>query len=289
MAITLQDKVVLVTGATSGIGEATALALAEQGARVVIVSRSPQKCAATVNRIKQATGNTQIDYIVGDLSVMAEVREVATQFRRSYDRLDVLVNNAGAMFMARQVSADGYEMMFALNHLSYFLLTNLLLDMLQGSAPARIVNVASDAHKGQTINFDDLQAEQKFSAIAGYGGSKLMNIMFTYELARRLNGTGVTANALHPGFVSSNIGVNGNRAFGWLKKAINVFSLSPEDGAQTSVYLASSPEVEGVTGQYFVKSQAVPSSDASYAEAAQKRLWDVSAELVGLPVADSVN
>lgn len=276
----LKNKVCLVTGATGGIGVLTAQALAQMGATVVVVSRSTQKCADTVSQLKLTTANPNIDYIAGDLSVMSQVKQVADQFLQRYDRLDVLVNNAGAVFSSRQVSADGYEMTMALNHLSYFYLTHLLQDRLLKSAPARIVNVSSDAHRGGSINFDDLMSEQKYSSFGVYSMSKLANILFTNELARRLEDTGVTANSLHPGFVASNFGKSNGGIWGIFMPVIQLFAISPAKGAETSIYLASSPEVEGVTGQYFNKKKAVKAADAAYDQAAQKRLWDVSDELV---------
>ena len=196
----------------------------------------------------------------------------------------MLLNNAGAMFWKRSESADGIEKTFALNHLSYFVLTNLLLPLLRNSAPARIVNVASDAHKGAVINFDDIQFKEKYSGWKAYQQSKLANIMFTYELARRIQGSGVTANALHPGFVRTNfLEVFNDAPAGWLIRSVaNVIALSPEKGARTSIYLASSPEVEGVSGRYFVKEKPVVSSPQSRDQAAWERLWRLSVEMTGV-------
>ncbi|MFQ5343193.1 MAG: SDR family oxidoreductase [Anaerolineae bacterium] len=279
-------KVCMVTGATGGIGKVTAQALAQQGATVTVVGRSRAKTVATVEQITRQTGNPSVEYLLADLSVQDEIRRLAEEFRSRHDRLHVLVNNAGAFFMSRHESADGIEMTFALNHLGYFLLTNLLLDVITASAPARIINVSSVAHDGAQINFDDLQEKQKFQGWQAYGQSKLANVLFTYELARRLEGTGVTANALHPGFVATSFGANN---FGFIgrgvKRVMNlVAGISPEKGAETNIYLATSPEVEGVTAQYFVKKKAVRSSEASYDEEAARRLWEVSAEMAGLPV-----
>jgi NAD(P)-dependent dehydrogenase (short-subunit alcohol dehydrogenase family) len=276
----MAGKVCLITGATGGIGLITAQALAAQGAKVVLVSRSVQKCEATAAQIKAASGNDQVTYIAGDLSLMAQVQQVAEQFLARYDRLDVLINNAGAVFSSRQVTAEGYELTMALNHLNYFYLTHLLQDRLLASTPARIINVSSDAHKGGSINFDDLMSEKKYSAFGVYSMSKLANVMFTYELARRLEDSGVTANALHPGFVASNFGRSNGGIMGVLMPLAHLFAISPEKGAETSIYLAASPEVEGVTGKYFVKKQPVKSAPASYDVAAQRRLWDVSEQLV---------
>lgn len=278
----MKDKVVLITGATNGIGRVAALELAKMGARVVIVGRSREKTEAVRQEILAAGGNA--DSLLADLSALDEVRRLAAEFRARYDRLDVLVNNAGAIFARRQATADGYEMTFALNHLNYFLLTHLLLDVLKASAPARIVNVSSDAHRSAQMNFDDLQHENSYgmSGFQAYGRSKLANVLFTYELARRLAGTSVTANALHPGFVATGFGRNMPGLMNRVMGIMHRFAITPEQGAQTLIYLASSPEVEGVTGKYFDKNRPVRSSPASYDETAQKRLWDISERLAGL-------
>jgi NAD(P)-dependent dehydrogenase (short-subunit alcohol dehydrogenase family) len=282
--MSMRDKVCLITGATGGIGRVTAQVLAARGATVVLVSRSAQKCEAVAAGIKAATGSKEVSYIAGDLSLMSQVRGVAEQFLARFDRLDVLINNAGAVFSSRQVTSEGYEMTMALNHLNYFYLTLLLQDRLLKSAPARIVNVSSDAHKGGSIKFDDLMSEKKYSSFGAYAMSKLANVLFTYELARRLEDSGVTANALHPGFVASNFGRSNGGMWGALMPAIQLFAISPEKGAETSVHLAASPEVQGVTGKYFAKKQAVQSSQASYDLAAQRRLWELSEQLVAQAV-----
>ena len=282
--MSMSEKVVLITGATNGIGKVTALEMAKQGYKVVLVGRNPAKTQATVSEIKLQSGNPAVEGLLADLSSLAELRKLADEFRQRYARLDVLVNNAGAYYASRQESADGYEMTFAVNHLAYFLLTNLLLDMLKASAPARIVNVSSDAHKSAKINFDDLQSTSGYGAqgFSVYGVSKLANILFTYELARQLVGTAVTVNVLHPGLVATGFGTNNRGLMKFAMRFIHRFSISPEQGADTIIYLASSPEVEGVTGKYWVKRKAIPSSSASYDEAAQKRLWNVSAEITGI-------
>lgn len=277
----MQGKTVLISGATNGIGKVAAVELAKLGAQVVIIGRNPVKTTDTLREIQSASGNKDVHALTADLSSMAEVRRVASEFKHQFSRLDVLLNNAGGVFTSREETVDGYEMTFALNHLSYFLLTNLLLDTLKASAPSRIVNVSSDAHQMGALDLDNLQ-KGGFSA---YSQSKLMNVMFTYELARRLEGTGVTANALHPGFVSTGFGRNNT---GLMKLAISVatlFALKPADGAKTSIYLASSPEVANVTGKYFDKSKPRKSSAASYDEAAQKRLWTISEQLTGIAAA----
>lgn len=289
----MDGKVVIVTGATNGIGEITALELARQGAEVVVISRSQSKLEATVNKIKNETGNDKVSYIQADLSSLGEIKQAAAQFLESHSRLDVLINNAGAYFAERQQSVDGYEMTFALNHLNYFLLTHLLLDTLKQTAEtngeARVVNVSSGAHQGGNVNFDDLQSKQKYSGFGAYGTSKLMNILFTYELARRLEGTNVTANALHPGFVNTGFGMNNS---GLLTKLLgivqNIVAKSPEQGAETNIYLASSPEVKGINGKYWDDKQQKQSSKASYDVTTQKRLWEISEELACIESAATV-
>jgi NAD(P)-dependent dehydrogenase (short-subunit alcohol dehydrogenase family) len=277
----LMGKVCLVTGATGGIGLVTARELARGGAVVVGVGRSPERAKAAAAQLRQQTGNAAVEYLVADLSAQAEIRRLAEAFRQRYDRLDVLVNNAGAMFLRREETVDGLERTFALNHLAYFLLTHRLLPVLRASAPARIVNVASAAHVGARLDFDDLQSRRGYRGFRAYGRSKLANVLFTYELARRLAGTGVTANALHPGFVGTGFGQQTAGRLAPLWRVVQLFALSPEHGAQTSIYLAGSPAVEGVTGQYFVKQQPVRSSPASYDEAVARHLWEVSLQLTG--------
>jgi len=281
MKHTMNGKICLVTGATNGIGKATALALAQMGATVVIVGRNPAKSAAVVSELKHISGNDAVEALIADLSIMAQVRHVAEQFKAKYQQLHVLVNNAGGTFFKRQVTAEGFEKTFALNHLNSFLLTNLLLDTLKASAPARIVNVASDAHKGAQLDFDDLQSEKSRFSLTAYGRSKLATVVFSYELARRLTGTGVTCNVLHPGLVrtgfASNLGAVPSAVFGFFLRFVG---LTPEQGAQTSVYLASSPEVENVSGKYWEKSTVVRSDRAAYDKATWTRLWEVSDTMV---------
>lgn len=278
----MKGKICLITGGTGGIGRVTAQALAQTGASVVMVARNPQKAEGVVREIREKTGNPQVDYLLGDLSVQADVRRVAAAFRERYNRLDVLINNAGLYFWKRQLSQDGIEMTFALNHLAYFLLTNLLLDMLIANAPSRIVNVSSVAHVGARLDLDDLQNKHWVFGWSVYGRSKLANLYFTYELARRLKGTGVTVNALHPGFVATNFGRSNGGIFDLVFKIGQIAAISPEQGAKTSIYLATSPEVEGVTGKYFRKCKAIPSSRISYDEEIARRLWLLSEEMTGL-------
>lgn len=281
----MRDKVVLVTGATSGIGLETARALARQGATVVIVGRSREKGERVLAELRQSTGNAKIDLLLADLSSMAAVRNLAADFLAKYDRLDVLVNNAGAIYTDRQTTVDGFERTFATNHLAYFLLTNLLLDVLKKSAPSRIVNVASEAHKSGRLDLDDLQSEKGFSGFRVYGTSKLANILFTYELSRRLAGTGVTANCLHPGVVASGFGDSTNPLLRVGFKLVRPFMIDAVEGAATTIYLASSPDVEGESGKYFKNERPVASRKVTYNRDIAARLWDASAKLTGLPAA----
>ena len=280
----MEGKVCLVTGATSGIGLVAGRELARQGARVVLVGRSRQKCDAALELIRTETGSRQAEALLADLSSQQQVRDLARQFQERHDRLDVLVNNAGGMWLERELTADGIERTFAVNHLAYFLLTNLLLDVLQASAPARVVNVSSAAHRRATLDFDNLQGKHGYGGWKQYCRSKLMNLLFSYELARRLEGTGVTVNALHPGFVATGFGGNNGWRGRLLQAAARLFGRSAEQGAQTIIYLASSPEVAGVSGRYFVRERAVASSTASYDEAAAQRLWQLSAGMTGVPM-----
>ncbi len=272
--------VCLVTGATSGIGEVTARELARRGMHVVIVGRSRERTAATVARIKQATG-VEVEPLIADLSSQAGVRFVAEAFLQRHDRLDVLVNNAGGFFASRQVSVDGIEMTWALNHMSYFLLTSLLLDVLRASAPARIVNVSSDAHRSGRMHWDDLQFTRGYNGWAAYAQSKLANILFSNELARRLEGSGVTSNALHPGFVATRFAHNNGPFWSGLMALMQrLWAISPEEGAQTSIYLATAPEVATVSGRYFVKSrETLPAPQAQDMNAAA-RLWTISEQML---------
>ncbi len=278
----MHGKFCVVTGATSGIGLVTAQVLARQGATLVIVARNADRGAATVSRIRQETGNSAVELMVADLSVQAQVQQLASEIQHRVACLDVLVNNAGAFFARRQLSQDGIEMTFALNHLAYFLLTNLLFDSLKAADSPRIVNVSSEAHRRAHLDFSDLQGEHRYSGWRAYAGSKLANILFTYELSRRLVGTGIVANALHPGFVATNFGRNNRSITAALFRILQLAAISPEEGAETIIYLASSPAVKGVTGEYFIKQQVVRSSQVSYDPAAAERLWQFSAELTRL-------
>ena len=278
----MKGKTVLITGASSGIGFESALGLAQQGAEIVMVGRDEQRTAQAAEQIRARTGNSSVSYLLADLSSLKEVRRVAQEFKGKYKKLDVLLNNAGAVFLRRKVSIDGYEMTMALNHLNYFLLTSLLLGMLKAGPSGRVVNVASRAHYRGHVNFDDLQSQHGYNGMGVYSMSKLMNVLFTYELARRLQGTRVTANCLHPGFVASNFAGNN----GWFARVAMKFMsgrISVQDGAKCSIYLASSPEVEGVSGKYYnFDTKETRSSEESYDEAVAKRLWDVSEKLTAI-------
>lgn len=276
-------KVCLVTGATSGIGRVTAAALAAQGAEVILAGRNQKKAEGTVAQIQSETGNTAVRYLLADFSDLEQVRQLASACKERAPHLDVLVNNAGAYFNMRHETAYGVEKTFLVNHLAPFLLTNLLLDRLQASAPARVVNVASDAHRYGTIDFDDLSFERGYFGMKAYARSKLANVLFTYELARRLASSQVAVNAVHPGHVATDMWKSNFPVIGpVLKWVMGFFALTPEEGADTVIYLASSPEVEGITGEYFAHREAVPSLPLSYDEAVAQRLWAVSAELTGL-------
>ena len=278
----MNGKICLVTGGTNGIGKATAQALAQMGATVVIIGRNAPKTTQLVEEIRAASGNNNVDSLLADLSSQEEVRRLANEFKSKYSHLHVLLNNAGAVFLQRQLSVDGIEMTFALNHLASFLLTNLLLDTIKASAPARIINVSSDAHASGKIEFDNLQGVRAFSPRA-YDNSKLANILFTMELSRRLEGTRVTVNALHPGFVATGFAKNNGKVIAAL---VSIFAplvaRSPAKGAETSIYLASSPSVEGITGKYFYDSHVIPTTPQATDMVVARKLWEVSAEMVHL-------
>lgn len=280
MSTGLQGKICLITGGTNGLGKSTALALAKMSATVVIVGRNVLKTAQVVEELRSGSKNNQVYSLVADLSSQTDVRRLANEFKAQYQQLHVLINNAGAAFTQRQLSVDGVEMTLALNHLSGFLLTNLLLDTLKASAPARIINVSSGGHTAGKIEFDNLQGERKYGFDA-YLNSKLANILFTAELARRLEGAQVTANALDPGLTATGFGTNNGKAMATLIKLFAPLVMrSPEKGAATSVYLASAPDVATVTGKYFRNSKVVPPAPQADDEAVANKLWAVSARLV---------
>jgi NAD(P)-dependent dehydrogenase (short-subunit alcohol dehydrogenase family) len=270
--IVMIGKICLVTGATNGLGKVTALALARTGATVVGVGRTREEIEAA--KAEMGDSAASLVFLQADLSSQAQIRHLVSEFKSQYERLHVLINDAGALFSSYRESVDGIEMTFALNHLGYFLLTNLLLDMIRASVPARIINVSSTAHEGNTIDFDDLGHRRNYDGWTAYGTSKLANLLFTYELARRLQGTGVTVNAVHPGVVNTNF----FRAAGMNMRG----SLTPEEGADTQIWLAQSVDVEGITGKYFVRRRETRSSHASYDKTVAQRLWEMSARMTGL-------
>jgi NAD(P)-dependent dehydrogenase (short-subunit alcohol dehydrogenase family) len=275
----MKNKICVVTGATSGIGQETAKALASKGAYVIIVGRNEKKCIATVKRIKLHTGSDLVDYQCADLSDLKQVYDLASVLKQKYQHIDVLVNNVGAYFRTRYQSKDGYEMTFALNHLSPFLLTSLLLDLLQESEQGRIINVSSDAHYKGRIHLEDLQSTHGFEGFNAYAQSKLALVLFTYELARRLKKTAITVNALHPGLVATNFGKNNGLFRFYLRRLIKRHEISVPEGSKTCIYLATSPDVAGITGGYFVQNKQVRSSDDSYDRKLAKQLWEVSETL----------
>jgi retinol dehydrogenase-14 len=284
MAWDVRGKTILVTGATRGIGLEAAVELARRGARVALVGRDPRRTDAAVAEVERRSGSHEVSHLLCDFASQAEIRRLSGEVLARHDRLDVLVNNAGAVNKDRRLTVDGIERTFAVNHLGYYLLTRLLADRLVQSAPARVVTVASAAHRSGTLDFDDLGYERGYSILRAYARSKLANVLFGEELARRLAGTGVTSNSLHPGAVATNIW---SGAPAWAKPILQIafrpFFLSPEKGGRTLVQLAAAPELEGVTGRYFEKQRAVPPAPRALDEALARRLWEVSAGMVGLP------
>ena len=279
---TMADKVVMVTGANSGIGKAASQALANLGAKVVMVSRNLEKGEAARSEIIKQSQNKSVDLLLADLSSLESVRQLAAEFQTKYSKLHVLINNAGLFNQRRRLTTDGYENTFATNYLAPFLLTNLLLNTLKASAPSRIINVSSIGHYGGHINFDDLNLEKEYGGWKAYGQSKLALVLFTHELAKKLHGTGVTVNSLHPGTVATHIWSRPLGPVGFIMALPKLFMKSPEEGAKTIVYLASSSEANNLNGEYLEKLTVKKSSDESYNEEIAQRLWDVSAKLTGL-------
>ena len=280
--VDLRGKTCLISGVTQGIGRVTAREIAKHGPDMVLIARDRQRGQEVAREVKDA-GSPRVELIIADLSSQADVRRAAAEFKELSDKLHILVNNAGALFTERKLSADGIEMTLALNHLGYFLLTLELLDVIKASAPARIINVASRAHQRGRIDFDDLQYEKKGYSGAGfpaYSQSKLANILFTRELARRLAGTGVTANSLHPGVIATGFGADASGLLRLGFRLARPFFLTPEEGARTTVYLATSPEVEGVTGKYFARCKEAKPRPQALDDATARRLWEVSEALV---------
>ncbi|CAA9487632.1 MAG: hypothetical protein AVDCRST_MAG25-3181 [uncultured Rubrobacteraceae bacterium] len=276
-------KVALVTGGTSGIGKATAMALAAMGADVVVVGRDRERGESAAAEIRDQTG-ARVDLALADLASRAGVRGLVDEFRRRYDRLDVLVNNAGLVQSTRTETPDGLETTFATNHLAPFLLTNLLLDMLKESAPSRVVTVSSEAERWGNIDFDDLQSKKRYRGFPVYGMTKLANIMFTYELAERLEGTGVTATCMHPGAVNTRFGTNNRGPMTILFRAFKPFMRTPEQGADTVIWLATSLDVEGVSGRYYADRKPIEPKKIANDPEARRRLWEESERLTGLGV-----
>ena len=280
----MKNKLVLITGANSGIGKATAIKLATMGAHIVMLCRNKERGETARQDIIQTSGNKNIELILIDLADLSSVRKAAEDIKAKYDHIDVLINNAGGYFTERKTSKDGYECTFAMNHLGHFLLTNLLLDELKAAVNARLINLSSDIHKKGHINFDDLMTEKKYKGFGVYSHAKLANILFTNELARRLQHTNITVNTLHPGMVRTNFTANSDRLIKFLMTIMGRFLKSPEKGAETSVYLASSKDVAGISGKYFVNRKEKKSSPESYDEKVAKKLWKVSCELTGLDI-----
>jgi NAD(P)-dependent dehydrogenase (short-subunit alcohol dehydrogenase family) len=272
-------RICLITGASAGIGKEMAKAIARSGITVVMVARNVERLKNAQAEIQQAVPGATTDLLPADLSSQTQIRELAAEFQGKYDRLDILINNAGVLVPNRSLTVDGIETTFAVNHLGYFLLTNLLLEKIKSSAPARIVNVSSAAHKSASLDFNDLQNERRYSGFFVYCESKLANVLFTYELARKLEGTGVTANCFHPGAIATELFRDQNIL---VRLGTQLFLKGPAKGAETGVYLATSPEVEGVTGKYFVNKKAARSNKQSYDEAAARRLWEISDQLTGI-------
>lgn len=278
----MRERVFVVTGASSGVGKATALELARLGATVALVCRNPERAEAVRNQIRTATGNEAIHVLLADLSSQAEIRRLAHELLDRYPQIHILINNAGVFNRRRTTTVDGIETVFAVNHLAYFLLTHLLRERLTASGSARIINVASDAHRWGTLDFNDLQNTRAYRAMRVYGQSKLCNILFTRELARRVAGTGITANCLHPGGVATGLGWNNGWWAVFIAKALRPFLHTPEQGADTVVYLATASIGEAVNGKYFADRREIQPSPAAQDEEAAKRLWQISAELTGV-------
>ncbi len=278
----LGGRTCLVTGASSGIGEETALGMARLGARVILVGRSRERGERALARVRTESGNDRVELRLADLASLTEIRRLAAEVVETCPRLHVLVNNAGIVNLRRTTSIDGFETMFAVNHLAYFLLTNLLLERLIASAPARVVNVASEAHRFGTLEIDDLQSERSYGAMRSYGRTKFANILFTYELARRLDGTGVTAHCVHPGAVATRLGHNNGLLGRVVTGLLRPFFRSPAGGAAPSLHAATADELEGVTGRYFSARGEIRSAPATYDPALARQLWERSAALTGL-------
>lgn len=278
-----KNSVFIVTGANSGMGKAISTELAKSGAVVVMLCRSKTRGEEAVNEVRALSGNNSVEMMLCDLGSLKSIENFCTEFKKKYHRLDVLVNNAGVILPGRHETVDGYELQFGVNHLGHFLLTNRLLNVLIESAPSRVVNVSSGAHKAGKIYFNDVNLKENYTLIRAYAQSKLANILFTYELAERLKGTGVTANCLHPGAVATSMGINRETGFGtFITTILKPFFQTSEKGAETAIYLATSRDVEGVTAKYFYRKKPVTSSKRSYDKISAKKLWDLSEKMTGL-------
>ena len=280
--VNMAEKVCLVTGGNSGIGKSVALGLAKMGATVVVVSRNKEKGETAVTDTVEKSGNNNVELIQADMSSQNSIHQLVNEFRARHEKLHLLINNAGVYLTKRSETEDGLESTFAVNHLGPFLLTSLLVDILKASAPSRIVNVTSDAHKGARVNFDDLQGERKFSGWQAYGQSKLAMILYTRGLAKKLEGTGVTVNSAHPGVVRTNFAKNNGGLVMLGFRFLGMFFISPESAAKRILYVATSPDLEGVTGKYFTKMHEVKSSQESYDDDSARRLWQISEQLTRL-------
>ena len=281
--VTTDGKVCVVTGSNSGIGRETAEALASMGARVVMVTRSREKGSEAREAIIRATGNREVDLLICDLSIMSQVESLAEEITENYSLLDVLINNAGAVFSKRTVTLEGFERSFAVNYLAPFKLTHQLIPILKNSAPSRVINLSSGLHKRAHIDLEDLQSTKHYEGMKAYQNSKLMVLLFTYELARRLTGTSITVNAVQPGFVATNLGRNsGSLVSSIMFRLVRPLQISPKEGAQTSIYAATAPELDGITGKCFAKSAEVKTSPESYDEDLQKRLYEKTLSLLNI-------
>jgi NAD(P)-dependent dehydrogenase (short-subunit alcohol dehydrogenase family) len=279
---TMVGRVVFITGATSGMGLATARALATYGATIVIHGRDADKAKLTVEEIREETKNPAIYYLIADFEKMDEVRSLASEFRRQFHRLDVLINNAGAVFGKRQESAEGIELSLQVNYLAHFLLTNLLLDMLKASAPSRVINVTSGHHERGRIDFEDLQMTRKYSGQKAYASSKLAQVLFTYELAKMLEGSGVTCNASNPGLAKTHLGYDAGLLTSLSKRFVDLFGKNAEKAAENTIFLATALELEKISGKYFEEKQEAESSEMSYNTSAAQKLWEISMKLTKL-------
>jgi NAD(P)-dependent dehydrogenase (short-subunit alcohol dehydrogenase family) len=278
----LKNKIVMITGATSGIGFETAKSIAKMGANLIIVGRDPKKGKQAKDFFVINSGNSKIEFFQADLSSQKQINKLSNAIKINYDKIDVLINNAGAMFSKRIESADGIEMTFALNHLSFFLLTNLLLDLIKNSENGRIINVSSEAHKWFPINFDDLQSNRFYRGFIAYARSKEANVLFTYALAEKLKDFNIVVNALHPGVVNTNFTKNIGGISLIMKPFFKIFGVPPKEGSRTSVYLAASEEINGISGKYFIKSRAARSGKLTYDKERQDKLWDISCKMTSL-------